>query len=208
MPQKPIVLASSSQYRKTLLARLGLPFHCASPNIDERAYPGEHPRPLVTRLAEEKARALSAQFPDHWIIGSDQVAATPNQIILTKPGDHDAGAAQLRLCSGNTVTFYTGLALFDSGMGKLQSTCELFQVQFRTLSDAEIEHYLRIEQPYDCAGSFKMEGLGITLFESLEGRDPNSLIGLPLIALNAMFRAWGLDTLTVAYRNSRRDSTN
>ncbi|WP_404369372.1 Maf family protein [Marinobacter sp.] len=202
---KPLVLASSSPYRKALLARLGMPFTAVSPDVDESSLPHETPSSLVKRLAEAKAQALAPDWPDHWIVGSDQVACLPDGSILTKPGDHDTACRQLRRSSGRTVTFHTGLALLDSSSGRMDSLCENFQVVFRELDDQDIEHYLLTEQPLDCAGSFRMEGLGITLFERMEGRDPNSLIGLPLIALNSLLRAWGLDTLGEAYRNSRRD---
>ncbi|AXS82326.1 Maf family protein [Marinobacter sp. Arc7-DN-1] len=195
MRQNPLLLASSSPYRKVLLERLGLPFSCASPDIDETPIHDETGEALATRLAETKARALTERFPGHWIIGSDQVACLPDGSILNKPGNHTQARYQLRLSSGHRVLFLTGLALLDTDSGKLEHHCEPYTVHFRQLTDAEIEAYLRREQPYDCAGSFKMEGLGITLFEALEGRDPNSLVGLPLIALNDMLRRWGRNPL-------------
>ncbi len=155
-----------------------------------------------------KASALQAQFSRHWVIGSDQTAAGPDGVPINKPGDYETARDQLRRCNGRAITFYTGLALLDTGTRRLDQLCESFVVHFRTLSDQDIHHYLETEQPYDCAGSFKMEGLGIGLFSRLEGRDPNTLIGLPLIALNALLRARGLDVLSEAYRNSRRDSSN
>lgn len=205
MPPKPLVLASSSPYRKALLERLGIPFECASPDIDERAHANESAEALTVRLAEQKARALASRYPDHWIIGSDQVATLADESILTKPGNHDRAREQLAHCSGRTVRFLTGLAILDSGDGRLATLCEPFDVCFRSLGSEEIDRYLLSEQPYDCAGSFRMEGLGITLFRALEGRDPNSLIGLPLIALCDLFRNWGLDPIAEAYRNSSRD---
>lgn len=195
MTRKPLLLASSSPYRKTLLERLGLPFTCASPDIDESPQPGESGESLATRLAESKARALAEQFPGHWIIGSDQVACLPDGSVLSKPGNHERATNQLRKSSGHAVLFLTGLALLDSDSGELESLCEPYNVRFRELGNEEIEAYLLREQPYDCAGSFKMEGLGITLFEALEGRDPNSLVGLPLIALNDILRRWGRNPL-------------
>ncbi len=195
MSRKPIVLASSSPYRKALLDRLGLPFCCATPNIDETPKPGEPGEALAIRLAENKARALAHQFPGHWIIGSDQVACLPDGAVLSKPGDHEQATNQLRQSSGKSVTFLTGLALLDSDSGRLECTCETYSAQFRDLTAEEIEAYLLRETPYDCAGSFKMEGLGIVLFKSLQGRDPNSLIGLPLIALNDMLLRWGRNPL-------------
>lgn len=195
MTRKPLLLASSSPYRKTLLERLGLPFTCASPDIDETPRQGEAGESLATRLAESKALALAERFPGHWIIGSDQVACLPDGSVLTKPGNHEQATNQLRLSSGHRVLFLTGMALLDAESGKIESLCEPYNVLFRELTDEEIEAYLLQEKPYDCAGSFKMEGLGITLFEALEGRDPNSLVGLPLIALNDMLRRWGRNPL-------------
>ncbi|MDX1457713.1 MAG: Maf family protein [Marinobacter sp.] len=205
MPAKPLVLASSSRYRQQLLERLGIPFEHASPNIDESRLTNESAEELTVRLATQKARALAPHYPNHWIIGSDQVAALPDGSILTKPGDHNRATDQLGRCSGQTVRFLTGLALLDSSTDRVTTLCEPFEVSFRTLSRKDIEHYLLTETPYDCAGSFRMEGLGIALFSGLAGRDPNSLIGLPLIGLCELLREWGLDPLEVAYRNSSRD---
>ncbi|WP_298447845.1 Maf family nucleotide pyrophosphatase [uncultured Marinobacter sp.] len=195
MPQKHLLLASSSPYRRELLARLGLPFSCASPNINESPVPGEAPGALATRLAESKSRALASSYPSHWIIGSDQVAALPNGTLLNKPGNYSTAFQQLEQCSNKSVNFHTGLALLDADSGNLQTYSEQFTVHFRDLTTREIDAYLRKEEPYDCAGSFKMEGLGITLFRELQGRDPNSLVGLPLIALNEMLIAWGRNPL-------------
>lgn len=195
MTSRPLLLASSSPYRKTLLQRLGLPFVTASPNIDETPAIGESPHQLAIRLAQQKAEALAASHPGHWIIGSDQVACLPDGTQLSKPGSHEQAVHQLSRSSGQTVSFLTGLALLDADTGALQTHCEPFRVHFRTLTHREIEQYLEREKPYDCAGSFKMEGLGIALFESLEGRDPNSLVGLPLIALINLLRNWDLNPL-------------
>jgi len=195
MTPRPLLLASSSPYRKALLQRLGLPFTCASPNIDETPCPSEPGPELALRLATGKARALANNYPEHWIIGSDQVACLPDGSLLNKPTSHEAAVQQLTRSSGQKVEFHTGLTLLNAGSGEVQSHCELFTAHFRQLSEAEIEAYLQKEQPYDCAGSFRMEGLGITLFSRLEGDDPNSLIGLPLIALNNMLRSWGLNPL-------------
>ncbi|WP_372986424.1 Maf family protein [Marinobacter sp.] len=192
---KPLLLASSSPYRKALLERLALPFTTASPDIDETPRPGEPADDLALRLAERKARALTARHPGHWIIGSDQVACLPDGTLLHKPGNHAQAVQQLRQSSGHRVVFLTSLCLLDADSGECQLICEPFTAHFRTLSNEEIESYLEREQPYDCAGSFKMEGLGITLFDRLEGRDPNSLVGLPLIALNGMLRDWGCNPL-------------
>jgi MAF protein len=195
MLRKPLLLASSSPYRHELLARLELPFSSASPNIDETPVAGEVPEDLAIRLAESKARVLAPTHPEHWIIGSDQVAALPDGTLLSKPGNYQTAYKQLVQSSGQSVNFLTGLALLDADSGKLQTCCEQFTVHFRDLTAEEIDAYLRKEEPYDCAGSFKMEGLGITLFRELQGRDPNSLIGLPLIALTDMLTAWGRNPL-------------
>lgn len=195
MTAHPLLLASSSPYRKALLQRLGLPFTCASPDIDETPADGESGPDLALRLATGKARALARDYPGHWIIGSDQVACLPDGSLLNKPGNHEQALQQLRKSSGQRVEFHTGLTLLDTDSGQQQSHCELFTVHFRQLTDPEIDAYLYREQPYDCAGSFRMEGLGIALFSKLEGADPNSLIGLPLIALISMLRNWGINPL-------------
>jgi len=189
-----LVLASSSPWRRELLQRLGLYFDCASPNIDESPG-GEAPQELALRLARQKTEALAEQYPQHWIIGSDQVVCLANGELLGKPGTHSNAVNQLTRSSGQQVTFYTSLFLLDSSNGDHQQHCEPFSVQFRSLSQAEIEAYLHREQPYQCAGAFMMEGLGITLFESLQGQDPNALIGLPLIALNRMLINWHCNPL-------------
>ncbi|AOY87296.1 septum formation protein Maf [Marinobacter salinus] len=195
MTAPPLVLASSSPYRRELLERLGMPFSSVSPNIDETPTPGETADQLATRLAQSKALSLKDRYREHWIIGSDQVACLPDGSLLNKPENHEQAVNQLRRSSGHRVLFLTGLTVLDSCSGRIQNHCEPFSVHFRTLTLAEIEAYLHKERPYDCAGSFRMEGLGITLFSRLEGRDPNSLIGLPLIALNDMFRNWGRNPL-------------
>ena len=200
-PMPPLVLASSSPWRRALLQRLGLPFECASPDIDESPLPGESGPTLVERLARTKATALADRFPAHLIIGSDQVATLDDGTILGKPGSHENACRQLASCSAKTVTFHTGLALHDSRTDSTDSTCEPFHVHFRPLTGDDIEQYLRAEQPYQCAGSFQMEGLGIVLFERLEGRDPNALIGLPLMALTDMLRASGINVLTLQRRS-------
>ncbi len=192
-----LLLASCSPYRRELLARLRIPFDCASPDIDETPSANESPQDYVARLAYEKARALAAQYPQHWIIGSDQTCVLNNQ-ICGKPGNHDNAVAQLQRANGQRVSFYTGLCLLNSDRGEYYSLTEPFHVHFRNLSDAEIERYVALEQPYDCAGSFKVEGLGINLFEKLEGRDANSLIGLPLIGLLDLMRKAGLQPLELA----------
>jgi septum formation protein len=193
-PHPTLVLASSSPFRRELLSRLGIEFSTASPSIDETHDNQESPANLVVRLAEEKAKAVAKSHPDALIIGSDQVATLEDR-ILGKPGSHERAVEQLTVASGRHVTFYTGLCLHNSRTGETQSSCELFHVHFRELQAYEIENYLNKEQPYQCAGSFKSEGLGICLFKRLEGEDPNTLIGLPLIRLIEMLRNEGLDIL-------------
>lgn len=184
----PIVLASSSSYRRELLARLRLPFTHSAPAIDETAHPGENAKLLARRLATEKARALAERYPQHLIIGSDQVAVLDEQ-ILGKPHDFQRAKTQLMAASGKSVIFQTGLALLNTGNGRLQVDCIPFRVNFRQLDEPSIERYLTKEQPFDCAGSFKAEGLGVSLFRSTEGEDATSLIGLPLIRLVDMLLA-------------------
>jgi MAF protein len=188
----PLLLASSSPYRRELLDRLRLPFVCASPDIDESRRPDEPAVDLVTRLAREKAMALADQFPDHLIIGSDQVAVLGEQ-ILGKPHTFERALEQLKASSGNSVSFLTGLVLFNSRTGQCQVDCVPFTVHMRQLDDARISRYLHAEQPYDCAGSFKAEGLGVSLFRSTEGPDATSLIGLPLIRLVGMLMNEGVE---------------
>lgn len=187
----PLVLASSSPYRRTLLERLHLPFDCQAPEIDESPLPEERAEQLACRLAGEKSRALASRYQRHLIIGSDQVAVLDGQII-GKPHTFERAREQLRSASGASVTFYTGLCLHNSQSGHTQTACIPFTVHFRTLDDACIERYLRLEQPYDCAGSFKSESLGISLFRSTAGEDATSLIGLPLIRLVDMLLAEGV----------------
>lgn len=189
MPQ--LVLASTSPFRKQLLEKLGLEFITDSPDIDESRLEDETPEQLVARLAREKAMAVAARHPGSLIIGSDQVAVIDNE-ILGKPGGHDKAAAQLRVASGRRVTFLTGLCLYNSTTGDSQVEVVPFGVVFRELTESQIENYLKTEQPYNCAGSFKSEAMGIALFEKLEGEDPNTLIGLPLIRLVRMLEAEGV----------------
>ena len=190
-----LVLGSTSSYRRMLLEKLGIPFECAAPAVDETPQPGESPRHLVTRLAQEKAQSLAARYPAHLIIGSDQVCVLDG-VITGKPHTEENAIQQLLRARGNIVTFYTGLALYNSANGHLQTECEPFDVHFRHLSEQEIVDYVRKERPLNCAGSFKSEGLGIALFERLEGRDPNTLVGLPLIALSQMLRREESNPLT------------
>jgi MAF protein len=188
----PLLLASSSAYRRELLARLRLPFSCASPDIDESRLPGETAEALVRRLAEQKARALAEAHPQHLIIGSDQVAVLGEQ-ILGKPHDFERAHRQLTNASGTSVTFLTGLALLNTTSGHCQVDCVPFTVHFRDLSNERITRYLHAEQPYDCAGSFKAEGLGVSLFRATEGSDATSLVGLPLICLVDMLLREGAE---------------
>lgn len=187
----PLVLASSSSYRRELLARLRIPFAHAAPSINEMPHPGESAESLVRRLSIEKAQALAERYPRHLIIGSDQVAVL-NEQILGKPHDFQRAKAQLTASSGSSVTFLTGLALLNSASGRLQVDSVPFRVNFRQLDERRIERYLKAEQPFDCAGSFKSEGLGVSLFRSTEGEDATSLIGLPLIRLVDMLLAEGI----------------
>ena len=188
----PLLLASSSVYRRDLLTRLRLPFSCSSPDIDESHRPGESAVELVKRLSLEKARALAHSHPNHLIIGSDQVAVLDGRII-GKPHTHDKAHQQLMSASGASVSFLTGLTLLNSQTGHYQVDCIPFTVHMRPLKTEQIERYLLAEQPYDCAGSFKAEGLGVSLFQRTEGDDATSLVGLPLIRLVDMLLAEGVD---------------
>jgi MAF protein len=190
-----IVLASGSEYRKKLLAPLLPNLTCVAPNIDESVQKGESAENYVSRLGEEKAKVVAAQQPNALVIGSDQCAVLKGNII-SKPGNHENAIAQLKASSGKTITFYTGLCVINTHSHSQQISCETFQVTFRKLSEKQIIAYLDKDQPYDCAGSFKVESLGITLFEKMQGTDYNTLIGLPLIALTTMLKAEGFDVLT------------
>ncbi len=181
-----LVLASTSPYRRDLLNRLQVPFSTLAPELDETPLSGETAVETATRLAEAKARAAGTHFPDALIIGSDQVATLDGE-QLGKPHTHENATLQLRRMRGRKVVFNTALCLYNSKTGRVQNRLVPFTVSFRDLSDAQIEHYLAKEQPYNCAGSAKSEGLGIALIARMEGDDPNALIGLPLIALIDMF---------------------
>lgn len=187
----PLLLASSSTYRRDLLQRLHLPFDWASPDIDESRLRDEPAEALVRRLAAAKARALAATHPAHLIIGSDQVAVLGER-ILGKPHTFERAREQLLAASGRAVTFLTGVALLNSATGQCQIDCVPFTVTLRELDSAQVERYLQAEQPYDCAGSFKAEGLGVSLFRETEGSDATSLIGLPLIRLVQMLEEEGI----------------
>lgn len=191
-----LLLASSSPYRQQLLHRLKIPFATASPNVDERILAGEQAVDYVKRLAISKAQALREHWPEHWIIGSDQCCVV-NQEIIGKPHTVEKAIQQLQNCSEQQVSFYTGLCLLAPN-GSHQALVEPFTVHFRKLGLNEIERYVALEMPLDCAGSFKVEGLGINLFSKLEGKDPNSLMGLPLISLLEMLRQAGFNPLELA----------
>lgn len=182
LSKAPLILASTSPFRKELLARLQLPFDTASPEVDETPLAGETPEQTALRLSEAKARAVAQRFPDALIIGSDQVACLDGN-IYGKPGTHERAVEQLKAMRGRTVNFYTGLCLLNAATGSIHLRGIPTLVTFRELTDGEIERYLKKEQPYNCAGSAKSEGLGIAVIARMEGNDPNALIGLPLIAL-------------------------
>jgi septum formation protein len=189
-----LVLASTSRYRRELLERLAYPFDTCSPGVDEASLPGESPSDTARRLSELKAQAVAERFPDALIIGSDQVAHL-GDTVLGKPGTHEQAVLQLGRVSGQRVDFVTGVCVYDSKTRRSESRCVLTQVEFRPLSPAVIERYLRLDQPYDCAGSAKSEGLGIALIAGMSCPDPTALIGLPLIALCDLLALHGLELL-------------
>ena len=188
---RALVLGSTSRYRRELLTRFRLPFDCASPDVDETPQPGESPAALALRLALAKAHAVAAQYPDSIVIGSDQVADLNGQ-PLGKPLVHDKAVAQLRAMSGQSMHFHTAVAVVCQATGFAEADTAVVRTVFRSLNDAEIERYLRAEEPYDCAGSAKSEGLGITLLDAIESDDPTALIGLPLIRTARLLRAAGV----------------
>jgi septum formation protein len=189
-----IILASTSPYRRRLLERLQLSIRCMAPEIAENSISGESPAAMAQRLALLKAQAIAQQYPSAIVIGSDQVAEIDGA-ILGKPGSFDRAQEQLRSSSGRVVQFYTAVALVGLDRGVERLHVEPFKVRFRMLNNIQIANYLRREQPYDCAGSFKIEGLGIALFEALTGNDPTSLEGLPLLKLTELFTEVGVDIL-------------
>lgn len=191
---RPLILGSTSRYRREMLERLRLPFETASPEVDETPQPGEAPAALARRLALAKAQAVARRFPHALVIGSDQVADLDGQ-SLGKPGTHERAVEQLRAMSGRTVIFQTALAVVCAETGFVAEDLAAVKVRFRTLSDAEIETYLRAETPYDVAGSAKSEGLGISLLDAIESDDPTALVGLPLIRTANLLRQGGLDVL-------------
>jgi MAF protein len=197
-----IILASSSAYRQSILKKLHIPFTSVAPEIDESAESKESISTQVQRLAKTKALAIATQTAhvNSYVIGSDQLASFNGQ-VLGKPGNFDTAKQQLLMFSGQTVRFYTGLCLVHSAKNQISQIVETFDVTFKTLTERQVSTYLKIEQPYDCAGSFKCEGLGIALFESLDGRDPNTLIGLPLIALMDLFNTMSVDLFDYMQKN-------
>jgi len=190
-PSRTLVLASTSRYRKELLARLGLPFETAAPEVDETPLPGEAAADCAQRLAESKAQAVRGRWPGALIIGSDQVA-TLDGVRLDKPGTHANAVRQLAMASGRTVRFDTAVTLLDAAAGTRRTQLVPCEVRFRTLDARSIETYLQREKPYDCAGSAKVEGLGIALIERIETADPTALVGLPLIALTGLLAEAGV----------------
>ena len=197
MDSRPLVLGSTSRYRRELMGRLGLPFEVAAPEVDETPLPGEAPAGTALRLAEAKARAVAGRYASALVIGSDQVAELDGQAV-GKPLDAADARRQLRAASGRTLAFHTGVALCDAATRRCQARLVTVRSVFRPLSDAEIDRYLAREQPYDCAGSVKSEGFGVALFERIESDDPTALIGLPLITVVSLLREEGVDVLAAA----------
>ena len=197
MPPPRLILASTSRYRTELLSRLRLPFEVQAPDVDETPAPSEQPAALARRLATAKAQVIATRAPDAVVIGSDQVADLDG-ICIGKPGNHARATAQLKSMSGRSVVFHTAVAVLAGARGYARTEVVSVIVRFRTLTNAEIEHYLRLEQPYDCAGSAKCETLGIALLEAIESDDPTALVGLPLIRTCELLREAGIDPLTTS----------
>jgi len=191
-----LVLASTSPYRRDLLARLGVPFQVAAPDVDETPHPGESPDETAQRLSLLKAQAVAEKFPDALIIGSDQVALLEGT-QLGKPGSHENAVAQLQSMRGKALEFHTALTLLNARTGSIQTTNVPVRLVMRNYTDAQIESYLRRDQPYNCCGSARSESLGIALIARFETEDPNALVGLPLIKLTEMLANEGLDVLAV-----------
>ncbi len=191
---KKLILASSSPYRKQLMQRLRLDFECTSPDIDESPLPGERAQDYVTRLAAAKARGIAESHPGAVVVGSDQCALRDGE-ILGKPGSHERALEQLLAAQGKRVVFYTGLCVLEAATGFEEVVVVPFEVVFRRLAEAQLERYLRTEQPYQCAGSFQAEGYGACLFEALRGDDPSALIGLPLLSLVPMLERAGIEVV-------------
>lgn len=198
----PFILASSSRYRQSQMAALGINAKCISPNIDEQRKHGETPEALATRLAGEKATKVAFSHPNTLVIGSDQVASLTDDngetVILGKPHHFEAAMEQLTLCSGKTVTFHTALSLVQQSVNKQYTAIDTTTVYFKTLTTQHITQYLRCETPYDCAGSFKSEGKGVLLFDRIDSRDPQALIGLPVMLLRDMLSEFDIDLLALA----------
>jgi len=192
--QRALILGSTSRYRRELLQRLRVPFDVVSPDVDETPLPSEAPQALATRLALAKAKAVAALHPSAVVIGSDQVADL-NGEPLGKPSTHERAVVQLQRMRGQTVIFQTAVSVVCQASGFEQTELAQIKVRFRDLSDAEIEAYLRAEEPYDCAGSAKSEGLGIALLDAIDNDDPTALIGLPMIRTTRLLRAAGIDLL-------------
>jgi septum formation protein len=199
--ERKLILASTSPYRRELLARLRVPFATEAPGVEEQALPGETPLAMAQRLALAKARAVSLRHLSHVVIGSDQVADL-NGVALGKPGSFASGLAQLAQMSGQSVTFHTAVAVVCAGSGFCAETLASVRVKFRVLERSEIECYLRLEEPYDCAGSAKSEGLGIALLESIASDDPTALVGLPLIRTSELLRQAGIAILGRRYASA------
>jgi septum formation protein len=193
-PKQTLILASSSEYRRQLLQKLQIPFTSIAPKIDETAYPDEKPHETALRLAQEKARKIGSEYPYALIIGCDQVATLDGE-QLGKPGNHQNATKQLRKMRGREVTFHSALCLYNAATDTMQAQVVPYLVRFRLLTDEQIENYLSKEQPYQCAGSAKSEGLGIALMERMLGDDPNALIGLPLIKLISMLQNEHIDVI-------------
>ena len=190
-PLRRLILASTSPYRRDLLRKLGLPFECAAPRIDESRHRNESAETLAFRLAQQKAMTIAKQFSEGLIIGSDQVASI-DDILIGKPGSREAAIEQLLHASGRTVGFHTAICVTDAETQISRVLVDFCQVTFRPLAEEQIERYVDADQPYDCAGSFKSEGLGISLLERIEGNDPNALVGLPLINLISLLNSFGV----------------
>ncbi|MEG3766959.1 Maf family protein [Alteromonas sp. 14N.309.X.WAT.G.H12] len=202
MQNLPFILASSSTYRQKQLMSLGIQAEAIAPYINESPLTGESPQHLAERLAQEKADKIAGQYPNHIVIAGDQVASVEDpagkQVVLGKPHTFDAAVAQLSMCSGKKVTFYSALSVMCNAKGKQLTGCDTTDVWFNLLSQEQIVAYLKCEQPYDCAGSFKSEGKGILLFQRITSRDPNALIGLPCMLLRDMLEAFGIDLLLLS----------
>lgn len=203
MPAPDLILASTSTYRRELLARLRLPFRVVSPEVDETPAAGESPAALAKRLALAKADAVARRHPAAWVLGSDQVASADGRAAIGKPGSHAAAVAQLRAASGLELSFHTAVALHNHETGFAACETDETRVRFRELDDAMIERYLGLEPAYDCAGAARVEALGIALAERIDSRDPSALVGLPLVAVCSLLARAGLPVLDAAWGEAR-----